>query len=301
MDKEQARFVLRSFRPDGADVNDADFAEALALAMENRELGEWLAKERAFDAAFAEALGSIDLPENLREDIIACLAGERGDFPQAEDASDSLLIGAFASIQPPPFLREELIAAMDRTAAKAENVVVAPGGRSFWRKAGIPLAAAAGIALAFVFTRSNEVTRLAHSGHVSAEFVQASFIKTFESPDFDLEKKQTDHTVLVQHLRDRKLPCPSELPPGLENVDAIGCRELLIDGKRGSVICFNVSATGVTHLVIFKRGDMEGNFPERAKALMKQNGKWASAQWQDGDKAYIMMGNTDVKKLEALL
>ena len=73
MDKEEARFILRSFRPDGADVNDADFAEALALAMENRELGEWLASERAFDAAFAKALGSIDLPEHLREDIIACL------------------------------------------------------------------------------------------------------------------------------------------------------------------------------------------------------------------------------------
>ncbi len=301
MDKEQARFVLRSFRPDGADVNDADFAEALALAMENRELGEWLAKERACDAAFAKALGSIDLPENLREDIIACLAGERGDFPQAEDSSDSLLIGAFASIQPPPFLRDELIAAMDRTAAKDHNVIVNPGGRSFWRKAGIPLAAAAGIALAFVFTRSGEVSPLAHSGHVTANLVQAGFIKTFEAPNFDLEKKQTDHVLLVQHLRNRKLPCPSDLPQGLENVDAIGCRELLIDGTRGSVICFNVSGTGVTHLVIFKRDDMEGNFPERAKALMQQNGNWASAQWQDGNKVYILMGNTDVKKLEALL
>ena len=50
MDKEQARFILRSFRPDGADVNDQDFAEALALATANRELGEWLAAERAFDA-----------------------------------------------------------------------------------------------------------------------------------------------------------------------------------------------------------------------------------------------------------
>ncbi len=301
MDKEQARFILRSFRPDGEDVNDADFAEALALAMENRELGEWLAKERAFDAAFAKALGSIDLPENLREDIIACLAGERGDFPQAEDSSDSLLIGAFASIQPPPFLRDELIAAMDRTAGKDGNVVVNPGGTSFWRKVRIPLAAAAGIALAFVFTRPNEVTRLAHSGHVSADFVQASFIKTYESPTFDLEEKQTDHRLLVQHLRDRKLPCPTNLPPGLEDVQALGCRELLIDGKRGSVICFNVSATGVTHLVIFKREDMEGSFPEREKPLLAQNGNWASARWQEGDKVYIMMGITDMKKLEALL
>jgi len=296
MDKEQARFVLRSFRPDGADVNDTDFAEALALATENRELGEWLAKERAFDAAFAKALGSVDLPENLREDIIACLAGERGDFPQAEDASDSILIGAFASIQPPPLLRDELIAAMDRTAGG-----VTTGGSPWWRRMSIPLAAAAGIALAFVFTRSAEVTRLPQPGHVSADVVRAGFIKTYESLTFHLDKKQADHGVLVQHLRKRKLPCPSCLPPGLINVEAIGCRELVIDGKRGSVICFNVSETGVTHLVVFRREDIEGDFPQRVRALMNQSGSWASAQWQDGGKIYFMMGNTDVKKLAKLL
>ncbi len=294
MDKEEARFILRSFRPDGADVNDADFAEALALAMENRELGEWLASERAFDAAFAKALGSIDLPEHLREDIIACLANERGDFPQAEDDSDSLLIGAFASIHPPAFLRDELIAAMDRTA------VVQRGG-SFWRRAGIPLAAAAGIALAFVFTRSAETPRLAQSGLVRAEVVQANFIKTVESPDFDLDEKQADHQILIQHLRQRSLPCPGRLPPGLENVKSIGCRELVIDGKHGSVICFNVGETGVVHLVVFNRRDMQGDFPGRAQPILAQKGCWASAQWQSGEKVFILLGNTDVRKLTSLL
>ncbi len=39
MDKERAKFVLQSFRPDGADVDDIDFAEALVLATKDRELG----------------------------------------------------------------------------------------------------------------------------------------------------------------------------------------------------------------------------------------------------------------------
>ena len=78
MDKEQARFVLRSFRPDGADGSDRDFAEALALATADRELGEWLAAERAFDAEFARALASIELPENLRDEILQGLAASRG-------------------------------------------------------------------------------------------------------------------------------------------------------------------------------------------------------------------------------
>ena len=57
MDKEQAKFILQSFRPDGADASDADFAEALEFAARDRELGEWLASERAADAQFANALG----------------------------------------------------------------------------------------------------------------------------------------------------------------------------------------------------------------------------------------------------
>ena len=93
MDEDRARFILRSFRPDGADVDDHDFAEALAMAMEHRELGEWLAEERAFDGAFAKALCSVELPENLRDDIFGCLAGERADFPQAQDGHDAALTG----------------------------------------------------------------------------------------------------------------------------------------------------------------------------------------------------------------
>ena len=295
MDKEQARFILRSFRPDGADVNDADFAEALALAMENRELGEWLASERAFDAAFAKALGSVDLPDNLREDIIACLAGERGDFPQAEDANDSILIGAFASIQPPAFLRDELIAAMDRTAV-GKN-----GGNSFWRRAGIPLAVAAGIALAFVFTRSGHSPVLTHSAQVRAEVVEASFIKTFEAPNFDLEVKQDDHRVLIQHLKDRGLPSPGCLPPGLDRVKSIGCRELVINGKHGSVICFDVGEKGIIHMVIFNREDIEGSFPERAQPHFAENGKWSSAQWENDQKVFIVMGNTPLENIQGVL
>jgi len=59
MDKEEARFILRCFRPDGADAENPDFAEALAWAAKDRELGEWLARERARDADFASALSSV--------------------------------------------------------------------------------------------------------------------------------------------------------------------------------------------------------------------------------------------------
>ena len=294
MDKEQARFILRSFRPDGADVNDLDFAEALALAMENRELGEWLADERSFDSAFSNALSSVDLPENLREDIIACLAGERVDFPQAEQ-NDTAWIGALASIQPPANLRDELLAAMDRTAA---GTIVPKPRISVFRRFAVPLAAAAGIALAFFVTHKSEPSHLAKA--VPIEVVQAGFVRSFESPNFNLEQKQDNKQVLIRHLQERKLPCPGCLPPGLEKLQALGCRELEIDGKRGSLLCFKVGEKGVVHVVVFRNEDVSGDFPPMEKPEFVRVGGWSSARWENAGKVFLMMSDTCGEELPDL-
>lgn len=294
MDKEQARFILGSFRPDGADVNDRDFAAALAMAMENRELGEWLARERAVDAAFAQALASIALPENLRDDILGCLAGEPRDFPQAQDARDAALIGAMASIHPPPALREQVIAAMEHTAASAMPA------RSAKRRFALPLAAAAGVAIAFLLTLDKSPQNTTQSGPVSVDVVQAGFIHTFESPIFSLDEQREDHQALLANLKSRKLPCPGCLPPGLTRVKAIGCRELVIDGKAGSLICFDEHENGTVHLVIFRREDVCGSLPQRDHPEFAKQGQWAAARWMDDRNVFILIGNTDLNKLAAL-
>jgi hypothetical protein len=292
MDKEQARFVLRSFRPDGADAGDPDFAEALKLAVENRELGEWLASERAFDSAFANALVTVDLPENLREDIMACLATERGDFPQAEDGTDAAWIGALASIQPPPTLRDSVLAAMDRTVTMESP----PAKISVFRRLMVPLAAAAGIALAFLITRGPEPTQVANSGGVPIGVVKASFVRTYESPEFTLEQKRDDKQVLINHLRERKLPCPGCLPPGLQNVKGLGCREFVVDGKRGSLICFQMGENGLVHMVVFRRDDVSGDFPPLDRPEITRDGKWTSARWEHDGKVFLVM--SDAKQCE---
>ena len=295
MDKEQARFVLRSFRPDGADVKDNDFADALAVAAENRELGEWLANERAFDAAFAKALGSVELPGNLRDDIFGCLAGGSGDFPQAEGALDAAMIGAFASIQPPPVLRDEILAAM-RSTAHASRVL-----KPLWKRFALPLAAAAGVALAFLLThKTPPPATVAINGPLPVDAVQAGFIRTFESPIFSLDVKRDDQRKLLNHLKTRKLPCPGGLPPGLRNVKGIGCRELVIDGKSGSLICYDERENGVVHLVIFRREDVCGELPQSCHPEFAQTGPWAVARWGDERNVFILIGNTELKKLTAL-
>jgi hypothetical protein len=296
MDKEQAKFILRSFRPDGADVDDHDFAEALALAVRDRELGEWLADERAMDAAFASALAAVRIPETLREDIIGCLAGERGDFPQAGDERDASMIGALASIQPPADLRGRILTAMT-----SSSTTVAFPRRSLWRPLALPLAAAAGVAFAFILTRKDETpSAIANNSPLPVDVVQAGFIRAYESPFFRLQKKGEHHAELVQHLSSRKLPCPGCLPPGLVGVKSIGCRELIIDGKRGSLICFEERENGVVHLAIFRRQDVIGDLPQRDHPEFAQRGEWAAARWSDDNNVFILIAATDQRKLANL-
>lgn len=301
MDKEQARFILRSFRPDGSDVNDKDFSEALALAMENRELGEWLAEERAFDAAFAESLASVKLPDSLRENILGCLAGIRGDFPEAAGVHDAAMIGAMATIRTPIALREEILASMTRTAATVKPRI------SLWRRAGIPLAAAAGVALAIHLTAHQPPAKpgLANAEQsfirlVTVDALQEGFIDAYESPIFHLDDQKGDNQKILTHLKSRKLPCPSRLPRGLQKIESIGCRELKIDGKEGSLICYDLSDNGVVHLVVFKREDVSCKLPCREHPNFARKGDWSAARWEDERNVFILIGHTEVNKLEAL-
>ena len=255
----------------------------------------WRASAR-FDSAFAEALVAVDLPENLREDIMACLATERGDFPQAEDGDRRRMDRRLASIQPPPALRDAVLAAMDRTRTMEDP----PTKISIFRRLAIPLAAAAGIALAFLITRGPDPAAVVKSTGVPIDVVKANFVRTYESPAFALEERQDDKQVLISHLRQRKLPCPGCLPPGLQNVKGLGCRELIVDGKRGSLICFETGENGVVHMVVFRREDVSGDFPPLDRPAISQSGKWTSAKWEHDGKVFLVMSNAKQCQLPKL-
>jgi hypothetical protein len=302
MDKEQARFILRCFRPDGADAMNPDFEGALRMAAEDRELGEWLARERAHDATFGEALASVPLPCDLRGAILAGLAAERGEIPQTADPADRLLADALASVRPPAGLREDVLVAMRRSAGIGPRRKIA---WPYWA------AAAAGVAAAFLAVRpSAPAGRLvrndpgmfapAASGSLAIEAVKVGFIKEAESPSFSLDLKKPDQLAMFEHLKQRSLPCPCCMPPGLVGVPGIGCRELIIDGHRGSVLCFKESEGGVVHLVVFRGGDIRGDFPERDHPQMGQCGGWATASWKHEGQVFVLMGKTDPKKLASL-
>jgi hypothetical protein len=302
MDKEEARFILRCFRPDGSDAADPEFSKALQVAASDRELGEWLAKERAQDSEFSNQLGKLPLPEGLREEILAGLAAERGDLPQADEI-DASLIGALAMVRPPDDLRDEIIAAMNQSAPSSRKK-----GLSWWRF-GVPLAAAAGIALAIVFSVDTQtpvdqglVSKERPSGKaVPVSFVQAQVIETLESPDFSLDLKNSDQKTLFEFIRSEGRACPSGcVPAGLENVDGLGCRVIEVDGKPGAIVCFKRGEGEIVHLVVFRREDVTGEFPKDGHPELNPDGSWAVARWGDKDRVFVLLGQTNPERLGEL-
>lgn len=294
MDKERAKFVLRCFRPDGADAQDEDFAEALKMATGDRELGEWLMRERAFDAEFAEALARVALPEGIRESVLLAMVKDGQGFPKVDLEGEREMIMAMASIEVPSGLREHILEAMERT-TKVERV------NFRWRRFGIPVAAAAGIAMAFVFVENKPKDNIASAKPtITIDAVQAGFVRTFESPVFSLDEVQGGMPHLISHLRSKGLPCGGGyLPPGLEGVSSIGCRELVIDGKRGSLICFDTE-NGTVHLVIFRRSDVADDLPEMSHPVIEQSGDWAKACWRKEKYAFSLMAVRDKHSLARL-
>lgn len=284
MDKQQARFVLQSFRPDGSDCSDPEFAEALKLAHEDLELGQWLARERTFDAAFAAALSEVKLPVELCKNILTGLAVERGDIPQATDRIDAAMIGALASIQPLPSLRGQILAAMERTPSAQHP------RRPLWQRVAVPLAAAAGIVLAWSITRPQQTQPgMVRNAPLPVEFVETGFIRSFESPRS------------LDDLKALKPPCPCCLPRGLADVKGFCCRELIVAGKSASLICFGEKEKGVVHLIIFRREDVRGELPQRRSPSFSQCGSWAVARWADDERVYFLLGDrTDTTKLATL-
>jgi len=70
MDNQEARFILQSRRPGGADAGDPHFDEALAQANRVPELASWFACDQALDATLAARLKEVPVPAGLRERLL---------------------------------------------------------------------------------------------------------------------------------------------------------------------------------------------------------------------------------------
>lgn len=71
MNRQQAKEILLLYRPESADANDPEFAEALALARKDAELGRWLGDHCAVQRTLRERFRRIAVPQGLEEQILS--------------------------------------------------------------------------------------------------------------------------------------------------------------------------------------------------------------------------------------
>ena len=71
MNREEAKSILGTYRPGGADAADPQLAEALRLVERDAELKSWFQEQRSFDTAVAGSLKELAVPADLKASILA--------------------------------------------------------------------------------------------------------------------------------------------------------------------------------------------------------------------------------------
>lgn len=245
MDKHNARFVLQSIRPDGADVEEPEFAEALDAARNDPELESLIASQHALDRVIASKLAQIPIPDGLCDSILA-----RAEVRRA--------VGRRRFVQ--------------RLALAASVALLATVGAVWWSNARR--------AVSFENYRQEMVSRL--DGRIQLSFTS----------------QQADE--LQQWLVQTRGVGVFEIPAGLQQLPAIGCRTWIWNDRPAGLICFLVDGRNPVHLLVISR-EAVPNPPGTAETQFLQVGNWRTASWTQGENVYVLASELDRESLEKLL
>ena len=305
MDKEQAKFILQSFRPDGADASDADFTEALEFATRDRELGEWLATERATDAQFAAALSHVEIPEELRQHILLVMHGEKPSDPEFDREVDVMLQDGLADVEPPEGLRDQILAAM-RVQGEEEKVTDISSARRSHGRRFLSVAAMAAALVLGVFL-AVQVTKDGGKGRIATYTAQQAAGNILNA-SVQLDEKGADVSSLNTWLVKRDLPAASGLPTRLKEMKSLGCKKIVLPGDTtASLVCFASDSGGNIHVVIMKNEDVEDRDLPAVDKVREDDcyhcpkTDWNVARWKDSKHTYIIMARNEKSKKNELL
>lgn len=309
MDKEHAKFILQSYRADGADADNPDFAEALHLAAEDRELGLWLAEERAHDAFFVEALSAVSIPEGLRDEILSVIKHDGGGVEVGTDL-DHLFMGAMADVSPPEGLREQILSAMEveRESRDASGDIEEVSGKV------VPFpmqwlhfaAAAALLILGFTFFFSGGLVGGDDEQLDLAEFQMGS--GEFLSASYEIDVSSDSLSGVNTWLAGEGMPVADTIPEGLISCGVQGgCKLSLDNGIEGSMIYFKKEGTGDFYLMVLDVGSVKD--AERLTNVTQVGLKHCKScpithfnmmGWKDETKAYLLLSKSNNKELAEL-
>lgn len=295
MDKGKAKILLRSFRPDGADAGSEEFFEALQLATVDRELGEWFARERAEDAKFAKALSNLEIPDELRSDIMAVLEYDGSPVDDSDDLQ-ALFVGAMGTISVPHGLRDEIMAAMELESKVVDLQSQQAAETGIWRKLSIVAMAAVAAVLVFLNVKPDEQEVNPEQLAVS-EVTHQLMNSLHNNPNIKMAATNVSTDEGIEWLRGEELPVPKRVPSGLEDAKFLGCKVVHLScGEPASLLCFEKPNLGVIYLIVLNIDELKD-----AECLLhvKQLGlrscascpvtKFHVVRWREDDKAYFLL------------
>ena len=327
MDREQARFILQSFRPDGEDSGDPDFEEALAVAAGDRELGDWLAREQEQDASVAAAFKNIAIPSTLRGRILTALTADAARAEGESEAPGEDNTGTGEDLRekepslPEPRPAEVLpadskeltvlkveIASPSAAAVDGLTAQDMPVGKPGWLNTALAATLLVlGAFWAFEVTSSNVGLREGYGERIGLRDLEAEAIaEVTRQGIFPLQSGNLQE--LQAWLRENNAPdfALGELSPGILAGRPVGCRFFMVGTTRISHVCFDMKGSRA-HLVVVRSEDLKpgdlGEVGEPGQNHCRQcrDTGVSMTSWQGKDQAYLLLAKLREKELLELL
>jgi hypothetical protein len=98
MNSTEAKFLLQSYRPDGSDALDPQFAEALEQAKRDPDLERWFREQQAIARGISQDLRSLPVPATLRDEILAGHKTLRPERRRARSPVFTVLAACFVAV-----------------------------------------------------------------------------------------------------------------------------------------------------------------------------------------------------------
>jgi len=307
MDKQHAKFILQSYRPDGADAADPDFKDALQLAAEDRELGQWLAHERSHDIIFVEALEQVNIPDVLKDEILEMMGSIDAEIDMSSEM-DALFAGAIAHQSPPPGLRDQIISAMEVESKamneKQTNVIKFPN--RWLNVAGI--AAVALLAFTFIYTQSasnsEEIVDISPGVQSEVDMISMKAGMVINASN-EIELPTDSFVVVNTWLEKEGMPVAKTVPEALVSYDVEGGKKITFDnGIEGSLIFFKDENAEEYYLVVVDLDSVKNadNLSNLSNVGIKNCydcpvTNFSITQWKDSSEAYFLLTKSDEKNM----
>ena len=292
MNYQEAKEILRLYRPGTADVQDPAFATALEFARHDEELAQWLKNHHARHAAIRNQFKQIAIPAGLKEQILAeqnprsAMANADARSRRGDEADDRNA-------------RENSSSHVDDDRSEISSNIIRKNF-SWWRKPVFLRAAAV-----FVLLLGIAAIWFQQSGKNDYSQYRVRMVSTaLRTYAMDLET--SDLNRIQRFLAERNAPSEYTLPDELKRLEATGCVVVRWQNNPISMICFRTGQPlrpgekSDLFLFVADRATFSNHASIGSPDIEKIN-RLTTASWVHGDKVFLLAAPGDEESLRKFL